>query len=203
MPCTDAQPGPDRGNLDANNVVRAAVVALDDQRELWFYTYHLGKRRLAGVRIYASSEKYSGPTKSGFDMTLEQLEALLPMLTRLSREVEEGLVVPPVEFGRIPAGKDSEWIVQVLEGQALSEVFYLDIRKHVTSESYVGFTKKGLRVELDWIDALVANLPALCESLEAWREGRWGLFADDEPAEPSATDHDAPDAVPDEYREFF
>lgn len=188
--------------VEAIDVVRTAVVRLDDSRELWFHTYTLGKRRLGGARVYESNEKYWGPTKSGFDMNLEQLRQIVPMLAGLSRDVENGLVVPPLEHGRVSAGRTADWVIQVLEGGTNSETLLLDVRKFVASERFTGFTRKGLRLDFEWIDAIVEHLPGVCESLEAWSEGRWGLFAQEQAGE-SETSCQAPDSVPDEYRDFF
>lgn len=188
--------------VDATDVVRTATVRLDDSRELWFQTYSLGRRRLGGVRVYESNKKYWGPTRSGFDMTLEQMQQLLAKLVGLAALVEEGSVAPPIEYARIPAGRTSEWVIQVLEASELSAVLLLDIRKYVSTERFTGFTRKGLRLDFEHIDAIVEHLPSLCESLEAWRKGDWGLFAQEEshgPSEPTVT----PDSVPDEYRDYF
>ena len=188
--------------LKATEVVKTAVVRLDGSRELWFQTYSLGRRRLGGVRIYENTKKYWGPTRSGFDMDLEQLQQVVATLARLARVVEEGLVIPPLEYARIPAGRTSEWVIQVLDGNASSVVLLLDIRKYVFTERFTGFTHKGLRLDFEHIDGIVENLPSVCKSLEDWREGRWGLFAEEQPTRPKPSTT-TPDSVPPEYQDFF
>jgi hypothetical protein len=188
--------------VEASDIVRTAVVRLDDTHELWFYTYSLGKRRLGGVRIHQSNAKYSGPTKSGFDMSLEQIESLGPALERLSRAVEKGTVIPPTEYFRIPAGKATEWVVQVLDKRSNSVELLLDIRKFVSSDRFTGFTRKGLRIDFEWIDTINDNLPAVRDALQAWHDGRWGLFAKGG-SYVEETDYETPESVPDEYRSFF
>jgi hypothetical protein len=188
--------------VDASEIVRSTVVHLDDTRELWFYTYSLGKRRLGGVRVYESNAKYSGPTKSGFDMSLEQIESLVPTLERLSRDVEHGTVIPPVEYARIPAGLTTEWVIQVIDRRSDFVGLLLDIRKFVSAERFTGFTRKGLRIDFERIDTIVENLPAVCESLRAWRDGRWGLFAEGD-SQVEEADDEILESVPDEYRDFF
>lgn len=135
-------------------------------------------------------------------MTLEQLQQLVPTLTSLTKSVEDGLVSPPLEYARIPAGRNSEWVVQVLEGNGIADVLLLDIRKFVTTETFTGFTRKGLRLDFEHIDAIVLHLPSVLDSLEAWRRGDWGLFAQEESTAP---DHPTPppESVPDEYRDYF
>jgi hypothetical protein len=188
--------------IDATDVVRTATVRLDDCRELWFQTYSLGRRRLGGVRVYESNKKFWGPTRSGFDMNLDQLQQLIPTLASLATLVEEGSVTPPLEYARIPAGRTSEWVVQVLEPNGISAVLLLDIRKYVSTETFTGFTRKGLRLDFEHIDAIVDHLPSVCESLDAWHKGDWGLFAQEESIEPNEPKV-APESVPDEYRDYF
>jgi len=188
--------------IAATDVVRTATVRLDDSRELWFQTYSLGRRRLGGIRVYENNKKYWGPTRSGVDMTLEQLLQLLPELVSLSQLVEQGSVVPPLEYARVSAGRTSEWVVQVLEASGMSSVLLLDIRKYVSTERFTGFTRKGLRLDFQHIDAIAEHLPSLCESLEAWRRGDWGLFAQEESTE-SSKPTVAPESVPTEYRDYF
>jgi hypothetical protein len=192
--------------MEATDLDRTSVVRLDDTHELWFYTYSLGKRRLGAARVYLDTSKYSGPTKSGIDMDLEHLRELGECLKRLSEEMERGELVPPLEYARVAASHDAEWVVQVLEGPIGVEDWALDIRKYVTTGTYAGFTRKGLRLNFEWIDAVVEHLPEVCESLVDWREGRTGgLLSPPAPigVEKTATNRDVADAVPEEYRDFF
>ncbi len=191
--------------MDVSELRVVSVVPLNDALELRFQTYSLGKMRAGGIRIFTHSAKYSGPTKSGIDMNLAQLSELSPLLVALAAQVEAGEIVPPLEFARFPASRGAEWTIQLLEGAPGSDDFLLDIRKYVTGEKYTGFTRKGLRIDFEWIDTIVKNIALVCKSLEDWGEGQSGLFLPAETVPPSATPAQPKltDAVPDEYREFF
>lgn len=173
-------------------------------QELCFYTYSLGKMRLGSVRVFKHTRNFWGPTRSGIDGRLDQLQELTAVLERLSAEYEQGRVIPPVEFARVPCGRNAEWIVQLLADEARPERCHLDVRKYVITETYVGFTKKGLRVSVDLLDVVVEQLPHVCRALLDWREGRSGLFAAESGEEPDEAPFEPPaEAVPDEYSSFF
>ena len=190
---------------EVTELIVESIVRLDDTLELRFQTYSLGKMRLGGTRIFRHSEKYSGPTKSGIDMNLAQLSELGPLLVALLAQVETGEVVPPLEFARFPAGRGAEWIIQLLEEAPGTDDFLLDVRKYVTGEKYTGFTRKGLRIDFEWIDTIIKNMVLVRGSLEAWGKGQSGLFSPAVSTAPSTAPEQPKltDAVPDEYREFF
>jgi len=179
------------------------TVRLDDEFELCFTTYSLGKRRLGSARIFRNSAKYSGPTKSGLDMPRDQLDALIPVLRRLSAELEQGLCAPPCEYASLDAGRSATWLVQVLVHDSRTEQF-LDVRKFVSGESYTGPTRKGIRLTVDHIDQLADGLEHVSVSLHSWRQGLSGLFA------PIATEDQQPEppidlgtGVPDHLKGYF
>jgi len=179
-------------------------VRLDDEFELDFTTYSLGRRRLGSARIFRNSAKYTGPTRSGLDMPREQVDSLIPVLRRLSDELEKGLCAPPCEYASLDAGRSAHWLVQVLVHDSRPDQQYLDVRKFVSGEKYMGPTRKGIRLAVDHIDELADGLEYVSASLHGWREGRSGLFApvQDEdhviegPADPGA-------GVPDHLKGYF
>lgn len=150
---------------------------IDDEFELCFTTYSLGKRRLGSARIFRNSKKYAGPTKSGIDMPRDQIDALIPVLRRLSTDLEMGLCAPPCEYETLDAGRCAKWVIQVLTNDGRPDLQLLDVRKFVTADEYTGPTRKGIRLAVDHIDQLADGLEGVSVSLHTWRQGLSGLFA--------------------------
>lgn len=178
---------------------------LDDETAIIFAVYSLSKRRLGSARIYREGKGYAGPTRSGFDVQLAQLQQLVTMLQDVSQSLEAGTMAPPVELGRISSGGTSEWVVRLLEPDDYHADVVLDVRKYVSTEKYTGWTKKGLRFSVDVLDDVLPHLAAVQAALDAWREGHSGLFEAGAPLEPDGAT-DPPDEalpVPPEYRDLF
>jgi len=187
-----------------------ATLHLSDTKDLLFYTHTFHNRRLGAIRVFIDTPKYSGPTKSGFDMTLGQLKELAQVLYPLPEELESGSLVPPLEVARIGGkGKGSIWVIQIVEPEGTTPGQCLDVRKYVESERFTGWTKKGLRIDVDLVDEMLDRLPALVEALEDWEAGRTGLFAPSPapqvPKERQEPKSDSPilDSIPDDLKSYF
>lgn len=183
---------------------------LDDTKELLFYSHSFRKRRLGAIRIFVDSPKYAGPTRAGFDMVLSQLKQLFDALEPLPEDLDSGRVIPPLEVARIPGGtQSSEWVVQVVEPEGTSEQYRLDIRKYVTSKGFTGWTRKGLRIDVDFIDEIVDHLPGVVQALEAWEAGRTGLFSPDPQSAGPIDGQQSPerepslDSIPEDLKGYF
>ena len=178
---------------------------LDDETAIIFAVYSLNKRRLGSARIYREGKGYAGPTRSGFDMQLTQIQELVAMLRDVSASLEDGSVAPPTDVGRIASGSASEWVVRLLEPDAYHADVVLDVRKYVSTEKYTGWTKKGLRFSVDVLDEVLPHLTSVQEALVDWRDGRSGLFEAD--GDPDFSDGaDEPEEalpVPPEYQDLF
>jgi len=177
---------------------------LDDETAIIFAVYSLGKRRLGSARIYREGKGYAGPTRSGFDVQLAQLQQLVTTLQDASQSLEAGTMAAPFELGRISSGSTSEWVVRLLEPDDHADVV-LDVRKYVSTEKYTGWTKKGLRFSVDVLDDVLPHLAAVQAALDDWREGHSGLFEAGGPVEPDSPTDPPDDAlpVPSEYRNLF
>ena len=178
---------------------------LDDETAIIFAVYSLGKRRLGSARVYREGKGYAGPTHSGLDMQLAQLQQLVGMLQNVSQSLEAGTMAPPVELGRISCGTTSEWVVRLLEPDDYHADVVLDVRKYVSTEKYTGWTKKGLRFSVDVLDDVLPHLADVQAALDDWREGHSGLFEAGGAVEPDGPT-DPPDEalpVPPEYRDLF
>jgi hypothetical protein len=177
---------------------------LDDETMMVFAAYSLGKRRLGSARIYREAKGYAGPTRAGFDMQLDQLKELVPVLQRLSVDLDDGTVAPPAELARIPGGRTNSWVVSLVEPDEQRTEAMVDIRKFVTSEKYTGWTKKGLRVSIDCLDDMIPHLATVQQALVDWQEGRSGLFVEsDEHVKDSPDDSGGLSSVPPEYKDLF
>ncbi|MCK8114789.1 PC4/YdbC family ssDNA-binding protein [Anaerosoma tenue] len=190
--------------MEPTEVELLHTARIDDEFELCFTTYSLGKRRLGSARIFRNNHKYCGPTKSGIDMPRYQVDALIPVLRRLSDELERGLCAPPCEYASLDAGRTANWLVQVLVHDTRPDGQFLDVRKFVTSDNYTGPTRKGIRLTVDHIDQLADGLEHVSVSLHSWREGLSGLFAPAKPEyEQSEPPADPGRGVPDHLKGYF
>lgn len=191
--------------VEPTEVELLCTLRIDDEFEVCFTAYSLGKRRLGSARIFRNSSKYAGPTKSGIDLPRDQVDALIPVLRRLSADLEAGLCAPPCEYAALDGGRSAKWVVQVLAREMHPDMQLLDVRKFVSSDGYTGPTRKGIRLAVDHIDALADGLERVSASLHSWRAGFGGLFA---PAAPEDEDEAAPEpptgsGIPEHLRDYF
>ncbi|MHB1341889.1 MAG: hypothetical protein ACYC77_08725 [Coriobacteriia bacterium] len=193
------------GLMESTEVAVLRTTRLDDEHELWFCSYSLGKRRLGSARIYKDTSTYSGPTKSGIDMGEDKLAQLIPLLRTLSVDLDTGRCVPPCEYASIESGDNARWLVQVLVHETRPDLFLVDVRKFISGEKYTGPTRKGIRLAVDHIDALADGLEAVRLSLHEWRQGLSGLFAAEGSASAAsvADPTDTQGAIPDHLKDYF
>lgn len=135
-------------------------------------------RQLAMVRKFVNTDKYDGPTKSGFTMSGKVLVDVVGVLEQLRGEVcrREG-----AEYARVSKGKEIDIVVTTItpdDGQALPGV---DVREHVCSNAYTGPTKKGIRFAWEKLPEVIACLKTLAEKLGNTESPQKALFPGFEP----------------------
>lgn len=191
--------------MEPTEVELLSTFRIDDEFEVCFTVYSLGKRRLGSARIFRNSSKYAGPTKSGIDLPRDQLDALIPVLRRLSDDLEVGLCAPPCEYAALDAGRSAKWVVQVLVTELRPDVQLLDVRKFVAGDDYTGPTRKGIRLAVDHIDALADGLGRVSVSLHSWTAGVGGLFTPAVPEDEDeiALEHPTGSGIPEHLRGYF
>jgi hypothetical protein len=76
------------------------------------------------------------------------------------------------EFGSIPIGKATAVKISTFTNKDGMDL--LDIRKHVQSEKFTGFTKEGVDIPLEELNTLIFYLTQLYNNLPQ-RKGAWSF----------------------------
>jgi hypothetical protein len=95
-------------------------------------------QQFAHVRKFVATARYTGPTTSGFTMPADQLTQLI---TLLRGSVGSVPTAGQTQVGVVARSSTSEFHV----GLVLDEGAALDIREHINTAKYVGYTKRGIR----------------------------------------------------------
>jgi hypothetical protein len=118
------------------------TVTIGESSTLVFSVSHWQGRWLANVRKFVASQKYKGPTKSGFILSKKVVRELVTALAELDRTIpsqEEG------EFKTI-AKNEREYIrIATVPDKESGGLPWVDVREYVHAPSYHGPTKRGIR----------------------------------------------------------
>lgn len=127
-------------------------IILGSSAELVFSIYTRSGQSYASVRKFQTTGRYTGPTKSGIMLRLDCLEEVMSELKRFRKKISQ---FREGEVGRVKKSRDSEMVIQVVESSSGSGVYRLDIREHIDSDTYQGWTKKGIRFDFDKLDKVL------------------------------------------------
>lgn len=122
------------------------IVPLDENRELHFLISPYKGRRLAHIREFLKTTKYTGYTKRGIALNDTTLESIINILNGFP-SIQN--VNHDQEIGRISKNNVTTIIVRLIEQ---GRTCYLDIREYIETERYEGWTKKGARIPLKAYD---------------------------------------------------
>ena len=131
------------------------TIALTRSSSLVFSILLSKGRVLADVRKFVSLSNYEGPTKSGIRMGCEVLDSVIEVLTRLKRAVPRPEEKP---FGQLKKSGDTDILVRVIPPDNLEALPSVDVREHVTNESYTGLTKRGVRFSWERLPEFIGIL---------------------------------------------
>jgi hypothetical protein len=129
-------------------------VALGATTKLIFSVSEWRGRQFAGVRKFASTQKYEGWTKAGLSMPRNILRALTETLAALERSL------PPRmehEFKRIPKN-DTEYIKVTTLPHDDEGLPLVDVREFIDKPTYQGPTKSGIRFRWNLLPEVLACL---------------------------------------------
>lgn len=119
-----------------------ARVVLKANSTLVFSRYESRGKHFASIRKFVSTQRYDGPTKSGFVVSNKLLRELIGALARLERSI------PPKtehEFQTIPKSATERIRIATLPDEETEGLPSVDIREYVTTPTYEGPTKSGIR----------------------------------------------------------
>jgi hypothetical protein len=130
-------------------------------------------------RKFVASEKYTGPTKSGFSLTGAMLVQLLSPLRNLQATIPaHGEAV----FATIGKTSESEIRITIIPPDGDTNLPNVDIREFVDTPGYTGPTKKGVRLSWDKLRQFVELLEVLVHDLGAAVKDETTLFPEIQPA---------------------
>lgn len=134
-----------------HEIERIGSMPISKSAEIVFSIAQYGDGYHANIRKFATTQRYTGATKSGIVLKHQALIQLIELLEAFLQEVPE---FSKGEIGRIPKSQSSEIVVQIIKDKR-DDFYSLDIREYISSSSYEGWTKKGIRIRIEQIQALV------------------------------------------------
>jgi hypothetical protein len=183
------------------------TIRLTDATQLMLGISEFHGKPYASFSKFIVTESFTGP-KSGFGVSREVLPSLLGRMVEISGQLEEILRGQlPLEFCRIRKNARSEVIMTVAADEKKPGVTYVDIRTFVTSPKFTGWTRKGIRIPVDGLDALIDGTRALSVAINAWVPPMPPLFrgTQTETRDPSARNEasSADRGIPSKYSDYF
>ena len=123
------------------------LISLDDYEALHFMVSYFRGSYFVHVRKFLKATRYTGYTKQGVALKLNVLESLLSILKSFNHTQN---VCDEHEIGKVSKNSITDIIVRVVKGQ--KNKYLLDIREYVKSDRYEGWTKKGVRIPLEYFN---------------------------------------------------
>src|SRR6202030_953684 len=132
----------------------------------------------ANIRKFISSDKYSGPTKSGLSLGGPILVELLAALRAL-----QASVLSSNQGTHVSVGKTVGWEIRVaiIPADEESELPRVDVREFVEKPTYNGPTKAGVRFPWDKLKQFVQLLEVLVRKLGTAASEESSLFPEIQP----------------------
>jgi len=131
-------------NNDQNLI---GTISLDNYTELRFIVSYFKKNYFTIVRQFLKTPRYTGYTRKGITFKLTTLKSLINILDNFSPRQNIDF---EQEIGKISKNNITDIIVRLVKGQ--KDNYALDIREYLKSDSYEGWTKKGIRIPLEYFD---------------------------------------------------
>jgi len=110
--------------------------------DIRFYVSKYRGKLYGHVRKYVKTESYAGPTQAGVTMTKEGLDQVVKAIEPLRVQDKPG----EQELARIERGPGLQLVVRI---SLYKEKAGIDLREWVETESYTGWSKKGVRIPYD------------------------------------------------------
>lgn len=125
------------------------------------------EKTFGDIRVFANSEEYSGPTKKSIQLRCEELKSLKNLIADIDGK---NIDKRSLKIGELDRSKTSSVVIQIKNNKYTNFNEYLDVRIHVDSNDYTGFTKKGFRFNLELIENFNEKLDILIKQIETGLE---------------------------------
>lgn len=123
---------------------QVGIIKQSGDSEIVFSVGERTSGKFADIRKFIKNERYSGPTKSGIRMAQRSLEQLIKVLESIDTDPSK---IQDNEIGRISDKSPSTDLVVrtvVYKGDLM-----VDIREWARSVDYEGWTKRGIRFDIN------------------------------------------------------
>jgi len=147
-----------------NDYTTVNKIKLDSNNQLKFQKVVTSSGKYLGdIRTFVDSQDYTGHTKKGLRFTLGQLKKLKNITSNINiTEVKKsGLKIDQFEISN-----SSTIVVQIKNNKYTNHNPLIDIRKHIETDDYIGFTKNGFRFPPEDLDEFNNKLTKLIKELE-------------------------------------
>lgn len=130
-----------------------AEISLGESTKLIFSINEWRGRSFASVRKFVSTQKYNGPTKSGFSIDKQLLREIISVLSNLERALPAKM---EKEIKRIPKSSTDCIRIATLPSEDGETLPAVDVREYVDSPRYQGPTKHGIRFRWNLLPDVLA-----------------------------------------------
>lgn len=134
------------------------ILKISNSSEILFFLEEYQGQQYAIIRKFIFSNKYSGPTKNGINLTeseLKQVYKAIKMNLLKIKKYSEG------ELLSITKNETSSIKVTLVFFKGHN---YIDIRRYFKTDTYEGPTKKGIMLSVDYINDVIDNLSFLLKN---------------------------------------
>lgn len=119
-------------------------LTMPDGSEIRFYADEFKGYPFGSIRTFVKSPTYEGPTKAGVTLKGAVLDGVIEALEKLPKEPT---ATEDVELARFEKKKNAEEAIELVVRITLyRDTTGVDLREWVVSESYTGWSKKGVRL---------------------------------------------------------
>jgi len=133
-------------------------IALNDETEIVFYINRFRGKYYAQVRQFVENEKYKGPTERGIIISLD----IFPDVIETVKQIDPTKnATTPRELARFRRTQQIELVLQLANRNQSGGGIVLDLREYKTSPQYTGWTKQGVRFDLNTLTEVVDYLEAM------------------------------------------
>lgn len=141
----------DEINLNSNNQLKFQKVVKN------------GSENLGDIRTFVDTQDYTGHTRKGLRFTLDQLRNLKDITSEINitEEKKKG-----AKIDQLKISDSSSVVIQIKNNKYTNHKPLIDIRKHIDTDDYIGFTKNGFRLPLEYLDEFNNKLSSLIKELE-------------------------------------
>lgn len=172
----------------------AAVWEVTQSAEvLFYYDFYKGKI-WANIRKFSKSEKYTGPTKAGIKFSPEILPKIIESLKTVETRKD---TLTDEELLRLPKNNSADLVIHasIYKGS-----LGIDIREWQRGNHYTGWTKKGIRFNIDNTAKFLNCLKKMVEAAGELTETSFSSKVDEGPKEVKLADTEG---IPKKFKALF